>query len=334
MKVVFVSWFKFASRSESIARAFNGQSVYFASPKRFRMLLNPFLYLIKSVRTLFVLYRERPDVVFAMNPATFLPLTVYAYSMIARIPWVIDSHSAAFDSRKWTWLSLLHRFLAGRAAFSLVTATRWADLLRSWGAKSVILDDPPMALEAYDTGINVRQKFDFSDSLNICFVSTFADDEPLNEVLAAARQLSDVRIFITGSLRKAPQALLENSSKNVTFTDYLDNDTYFSLLSEVDVVMVLTDRENTMQNGGMEAIAVKKPLITSNTRYLRETFYKGTIHVDHTVPSIADGVQKMRKNLNRYREEIKTLKKERDIIWEQKKKEMIRLIQESALKQK
>jgi len=330
MKVSFVSWFKFASRSESIARAFYGKSVYFGSPNRFRMILNPFLYAIKSVRTMRFLISERPDVAFAMNPPTFVALNVYFYSVLRGIPFVIDSHSAAFDSKKWRWLAPLHRFLARRAAFSLVTAGQWETLLSSWGAKCIVLDDPPMRLEGFNTKVNLKERFNFSDSLNICFVSTFGADEPLDKVLGAGRELSDVRFFITGSLKRAPSDLQKGVSANVNFTDYLENDVYYSLLSSVDVIMVLTDREDTMQNGGMEAIAVGKPLITSNTAFLRSTFSKGTVHVENTVQGIVSGIQKIRGRLAEYTEGIKILKEERELLWEEKKKEIAQMCQKNG----
>jgi hypothetical protein len=86
--------------------------------------------------------------------------------------------------------------------------------------------------------------------------------------------------------------------------------------------MVLTDRENTMQNGGMEAIAVGKPLITSNTAFLRHTFSKGTVHVENTAHGIMFGIQKIRGKLSEYTEEMKLLKEERGLLWEEKKREI------------
>jgi glycosyltransferase involved in cell wall biosynthesis len=327
LRIVFVSWTKFASRSESIARAFGGKSFYFGSPNRFRMIFAPVLYAIKSVQTMAVLMTETPDVVFAMNPPTFVPLNAYIYSLFKRVPFVVDSHSAAFDSKRWQWLMPLHRFIARRATFSLVTARQWEKVLSSWEAKCIVLDDPPMRLEGFNTKIDLKKRFNFSNSLNICFVNTFGADEPLDKVLGAAREMNDVRFFITGSLKRAPNGFQKGIISNVTFTDYLENDAYYSLLSAVDAIMVLTDRENTMQNGGMEAIAVGKPLITSDTAFLKNTFSKGTIHVENTVRGIVSGIQKIRGSLAEYTEEMKTLKKERDLLWEEKKKEIAQMCQ-------
>jgi hypothetical protein len=80
----------------------------------------------------------------------------------------------------------------------------------------------------------------------------------------------------------------------------------------------------------MEAIAVGKPLITSNTAFLRSTFSKGTVHVENTVQGIVSGIQKIRGRLAEYTEGIKILKEERELLWEEKKKEIAQMCQKNG----
>ena len=61
----------------------------------------------------------------------------------------------------------------------------------------------------------------------------------------------------------------------------IDNQISASDISQIfknaDILMSLTTRENTMQCGGNEALSLGKPLITSDTRFLRQHFSKGCI---------------------------------------------------------
>jgi glycosyltransferase involved in cell wall biosynthesis len=47
-----------------------------------------------------------------------------------------------------------------------------------------------------------------------------------------------------------------------------------------------------MQRGAYEAMALEKPLITSNFGVLRETFCDGTIHVDNSAAGIAAAIER------------------------------------------
>ncbi len=151
---------------------------------------------------------------------------------------------------------------------------------------------------------------------NVAFVSTFAEDEPLEAVLQAADLLPDVNFYITGDKRKKPVSFFENAPANVTFTGFLDPDKqYPGLLRAADAIMVLTTRDFTLQLGGCEATAVGKPLVTSDWPYLREVFPKGTVYVSDTAESIRDGILRLRRDFKRLSEEIIDLRQESQKEW-------------------
>ncbi len=62
------------------------------------------------------------------------------------------------------------------------------------------------------------------------------------------------------------------------------------LLAAADVVVVLTDRDDTLLSGAWEAIALARPLVVSGTRALRDTFGDAVTFVDSDGPSIAAGI--------------------------------------------
>ncbi len=152
---------------------------------------------------------------------------------------------------------------------------------------------------------------------NVAFVSTFAQDEPLEAVLQAAELLPEVNFYVTGDKRKKPAAFFDNAPPNVTFTGFLDpHREYPGLLRAVEAVMVLTTRDHTLQLGGCEAAAVGKPLITSDWPYLREVFPKGTVFVRESAESIVEGIRKVMEDHAILSREIVELRQEGRQEWD------------------
>jgi glycosyltransferase involved in cell wall biosynthesis len=158
--------------------------------------------------------------------------------------------------------------------------------------------------------------------VNMTFISTFTRDEPLEAFLGAASQVPDVQFYVTGRLKDANSNTLKHAPENVTFTDFLNNSDYVGLLTASDAVVCLTTEDHTMQRGAYEAIYLGKPVITSKFDILRESFPKGTVHVENNSNDIAEGIREMRGNLDGYRREAEQLKSEKLERWRQVKKEL------------
>jgi glycosyltransferase involved in cell wall biosynthesis len=164
---------------------------------------------------------------------------------------------------------------------------------------------------------------------NILVVNTFANDEPLDEVLSAAGKLNQAHFYITGKVSRAGNRLPENLPGNITFTDYLPDEDYYGLMNRCQAVMCLTTRDHTMQRGACEALSMGKPIITSNWPLLLDYFHKGTVHVDNTVAGIQQGVEAMLANIDHYRREIVKLQAAQQQEWRRKIKLLENLIKTS-----
>jgi glycosyltransferase involved in cell wall biosynthesis len=126
----------------------------------------------------------------------------------------------------------------------------------------------------------------------VAFAGTFAEDEPIEAVLEAARAVPEVTVAITGDPRKRAERGLPPAPANVTYTGFLDgNGEYLGLLRDADAVMVLTTRDHTLQLAGCEAIAVGTPVITSDWDYLRALFGDAALYVENDVEGIAEGLR-------------------------------------------
>jgi glycosyltransferase involved in cell wall biosynthesis len=283
MKIAFITWAPTCRRSDTLAKALGGVS-YLIHYFTFKQPLQaPFKYILQTCDTFRYLRRNRPQLVLVASPPVFAVLAVWLYSKVFGTHYVIDAHTGVFDDPRWTWLSSLSRFLSRGAVATIVTNTFLQQKVVNWGARAIIIGDVPVEFP-------LIKPVDFGAGFHVVVINTFSIDEPLDEILAAAKRLPEVHFHITGNPKHARNRWTESLPANARFTGWLSDEEYAGLLVGADTIMCLTTHDHTMQRGAYEAMALGKPLITSNWGLLRETFYYGTIHVNNTVNEIADAV--------------------------------------------
>jgi glycosyltransferase involved in cell wall biosynthesis len=308
--IVFISWAPFCSRSDSIAYRLGGESYMVYSPKwgsRAATIL--FKYVSQTWRTLRLLLRRHPKVVFAMTPPVIACVPVWLYATLTRRAYVIDAHSGAFVDERWKPLLFLHRFFSRRALTTIVTNQHLAGIVQSWGGHATIVTDVPIKFAE-------PLPFQRDDRCSMTFVSTFTRDEPVEVFLQAAARLSDIQFFVTGRFQDADPRLLRAKPNNVTFTGFLSDAHYVGLLTGSDAVICLTTADHTMQRGAYEAIYLGRPVITSNFEILRQAFSKGSVFVGNSADEIVDGIRTMRTGLERYQREAQLLRAEKLDRWQ------------------
>ena len=315
MADLFIAWVPHNRRSQQLAAAL-GLDLHFIHHLRYRApLYAPAKYPLMAVETWRLLARTRPTVVFVQNPPPLLPLVVLAFAAQHPLRLVVDHHTAAF-SRAWAWLGPLRSWIARRAAVNLVTNEHWERVIRTWGGKALILDDVP-------TRFPEGEPYPLPTGRHVAVISSFAPDEPLEEVLGAARKLPEVHFHITGDVSRVSARLLQGAPPNVHFTGFLPDEQYFGLLRAVDAIVVLTTRDHTNQRGGCEGIWLSKPLVLSDWPVLRRAFHGGAVFVQNTARDIAQGVWTAIKRREELVFGIQTLQRERQAHW---KKVLARLI--------
>lgn len=323
-----IAWAPYSRRSEMFARELGGplhciHHLRFQSPPH-----APVKYLMQALTTLRRLFADRPRAVHVQNPPFVCALTVALYCWLTRSRYVVEHHSAAFG-HIWDWARPFQKLVVRRAVINIVTDEHWGDVVRSWGGRHT----PARALVMHDAFLDLPEGAPFSvaPGPTIAFAGTFADDEPLEAVLDAARLVPDVNFYVTGDTAKAPPAVVAHASPNVTFTGFLDvNGAYLGLLRAVDAVMVLTTRDHTLQLAGCEAIAVGTPLITSDWPYLRELFSTAAVYVAPTAESIRDGVVEAMARLPELRHEALEVRRRQRARW-QSQLAQLRALVETAI---
>jgi glycosyltransferase involved in cell wall biosynthesis len=322
---LFISWIAFSRRGQLISEKFKLKHYQIQSLKH-KYYLAPIRYILQTIRTLKILFIESPKIIFVQNPPIFACIVVYLFSKFRDAKFIIDSHTGALLAPWWRWSLPLHSYLSRRALVTIVTNPYLAGMVNNWGAKAFILPDIPFN---FPDGRTVKLETKF----NIAVINTFSPDEPINEILEAASSLNEIQFYITGDTIQAKKQYLMNPPKNVKFTNFLTDDDYIGLLRAVQVIMVLTKDNHTMQRGACEALSIGKPIITSDWPILREFFNKGTVYVDNTCAGIKEGILKVQKNLYRLKSEISVLKKERLLDWKEKSTEIRELFEKNDINQ-
>ncbi len=311
MTSTYISWAPYCSRSDHTARELGGRShmVYWASlgSNVFTVWLK---YAGQGLRTLRILSDERPEAVFVMSPPVFAALTVWLWCRSRNVPFVVDAHTAAFLHPRWKRLQWLQGALSRRAATTIVTNEHLADRVRAAGGHATIVRDVPIR---YAGDGSFRPDGDFS----VAVVCSFNPDEPVAEILAAARELPDVSFYLTGDPARVDRSQWPALSQNVTLTGFLSTDAYGSLLARADAVMTLTTRDHTMLRGAYEAVYQGTPVIVSDWPLLKESFDRGALHVNNTARAIVDAVGEMRARHGDFKAQVLELRAEKQRAWEQ-----------------
>lgn len=262
---------------------------------------------VKSTALTFRLFRrEAPELIIVQNPSMILATLACIYGKFTNTPVIVDRHSTFLLSKKFVdkpWLKwspnmllfrVLSRFTLKAASMTIVTNQFLANLVTNAGGNPFILPDPIPR-------IGSKSENDLKNGFNVLFITSFADDEPIEEVLLAMRSLEreDITLHISGDFRKLDRRILESAPRNVRFTGFLTESEFHSLLWNVDAVMVLTTAEYTMLCGCYEAVAACKPLITSNRRVLKDYFLEA-IFVNDQSEDIGIGIKEAFENADLY----------------------------------
>jgi glycosyltransferase involved in cell wall biosynthesis len=285
--VLFVSWGAVAGRSAEIAGALGGASLAVFPPAEGRRPPVLVRYLLGAVLTACELVRLDPRSVVATNPPALPGLIALAWSRLRGVPFALDSHPGSFGrqgDRASGHLMPVHRFLARRAAVSLVTTDEWVRVVRGWGGEATVLHEAPgdWQLAAPPPERPARRPL-------VCVVSRFAGDEPVGAAVAAARRMPAADFMVTGRLADLTGELAAAAPGNVTFVGFLEPPAYRTLLSRADVVATLTSEPTSVMRAAYEAVYAGKPLVVSDWPVARELF-PHAVHVRNTPSSIAAGV--------------------------------------------
>ncbi|MEO9320427.1 MAG: glycosyltransferase [Nitrososphaera sp.] len=320
VRPVFLVWAPSSPRAEGLSSAL-GAELILLSYRFKRKWYTPVKYPLLLMKSISALKARRPRLIICQEPSPFCTISALLYRSLfernARI--IVDAHTADFEP-PWSRLMAIHRKILGRASLVIVTNNGLKQRVMSrYSVKrcQVLADRVPATAERIRTDNDLSKPS--RSSFKVAVVCSFAPDEPIREVIAAACLVPEATFYITGDSRHAEKFGVaprgKNNDGNVVFTGYLPKSDYLSLLSDADAVMALTNRDDTMLSGAAEALGLARPLITSSWPALKEYFDRGTLYVDNSPGQIAAAVRRAMSNLPRLTEEIDELRLVKQQEW-------------------
>lgn len=214
------------------------------------------------------------------------------------------------------------------ADLTIVTNDYLRSYINSFSGRAAVLPDKLPALETVE-------KKPLKGLINYVFVATFSEDEPIEEMIAAASVIDESKhIYITGNYRKYKNIanLQSTLPENVTLTGFISEEEYRSLLSSADVIIVITTQEHTLTCGAYEAVALEKPMILGNTNTIKSYFSMGALYTSVSPDDLAAKINEAGENTARLQAEVKKLKALLETSWKLEFDTVKNIIREVAVR--
>jgi glycosyltransferase involved in cell wall biosynthesis len=278
-KILWLTW-ENQIRNRSISAAL-GVPLFEVISSRSRMVR----YVSCMIRTIVILWRERPSIVICQNPSLALTIFLLGLRKTFNFKVAIDAHFGGVEA--FNGSKVFQRMLdkCNRAAdLVIVTNEGHARRIRSLRGKVFVCPDPLPDLSGYrDQAEEIPGK--------VFFICSFDIDEPFLEVFRAAEILykERFRIFVSGNYRKAK--VTPSDFPEVEFLDFVPEPEFYRHLFSSQVVIDLTDHENCLVCGAYEALEAGKPLVLSRKKALQEYFTGGTVFTANQSEEIATAVR-------------------------------------------
>lgn len=216
-------------------------------------------YLKLGWRTLRLFAKHRPRTVLVQNPSLILALL----ACLARPLWgfklIVDAHNEAVEPYINTYwpIPALARWVMAKADITIVTNDYLAIMVSGVGGRPFVLPDRLPA-------IDFKSPPELHHSMDVMVIATYAPDEPIADIISAARNIpGDFRFFITGNDAKLAADVRSDIPKNVALTGFLSEEEYWQRMISSHVVLDLTLMPNCLVCGAYEGLALGRPMILS-----------------------------------------------------------------------
>lgn len=266
-------------------------------------------YLALCSRTIRLLRAAGAEIVFFQNPSLVLSVLIVVLKKlgVVRAKIVGDFHNAGVYPAHGGFLC---RWIARSSDLTIVSNPNLVGVVNGWGAKAIAVPDPLPAFHAdTDRGERIAD-----NAFKFLFICSWADDEPVAEVVRAAAIIEKdypfFKIIITGKPKLQKHLSGISVPDSIVLTGFLSEAGFEGQLNTADVILDLTTRPDCMVCGAYEAIAAEKPAILSDNPPTREYFNRGVEFTDNSAADIAHCMIKSYQNIAAMKADIKTVKRD------------------------
>ncbi|MEL7310242.1 MAG: glycosyltransferase [Pseudomonadota bacterium] len=127
-------------------------------------------------------------------------------------------------------------------------------------------------------------------------VGSFAEDEPIEEMISAFENLPECSFAMTGT--PSPKVNNRDLPPNVTLLGFVADNEFKHRLATAGGVIALTKDTDCFLRSVCEALATSRPIVTSDTPALRQYLDDAAVFVNPNCESIAAGVARANNMLD------------------------------------
>lgn len=316
VKQLYFAWTGFQRRQISLAPHFGFENVFMPVERRVSLLRKAFSYL-KNTRLMFRRLRlSRPEVVWVQLPQVPLLWVVlfYRWFIDGKVKVIADCHNAMFRA-PWNKIPFGVSLLS-RCDVVLVhndDVRRMALEAKLSDENLLVVEDPPASfgqVELLSFDLDMPRPW-------FVFPASFSPDEPISELIDAARKVSNVSVLITGNFNNCKNSgLIQDAPPNVRFMGFLSVSDFDALIVHCDAVIAFTRFDGIQLSVCGEAVGAGKPMLVSETTTLKRLFPKGSVFVDSSdAHSIANGIGYLTENSTYLSQEMRGFRDEITSAW-------------------
>lgn len=248
-------------------------------------------YLLGIIKTTWVLFKFKPDLVVSQNPSIILCVLLLILKPIMRYKLVIDAHYGGVIAYNGSNLfQRLIDFCNRHADLVIVTNLNHANLVRAVGGEPFICQDPLPELGQYE-----HEKSD-EEGRRILFISSFDTDEPYNIMLEVGELLhaEGFVVQISGNYKKV--GINPEQFPSVELLGFVSESIFYTCLMRSHVVVDLTTNQDCLVCGAYEAVEAGVPMVLSDNIAQREYFTGGVVFSDNTTNNTFESVKEVYAN--------------------------------------
>jgi glycosyltransferase involved in cell wall biosynthesis len=310
---IFVAWMPFQRRQLSMSPLLGFENVFLPisnAPRIFR----PLQYVGHSLRTVALLRRKRPQIIWVQLPQVPLLVAALFYKRYfdPRVRIIADCHNRILN-RPWNrWPGLRNQLNACDVV--VVHNDFVVPKVEAMGIRRDIvrvLEDPPAQM-----GDAVRIA-DLFPHPWVLFLASFNPDEPIAELYEAARLAPEINFVLAGEPKRARRRHeLGARPPNIHLPGYLRGKALDTAIMSTDAILALTKLPDAQLSSAGEAIGAGRPMVLSDTPVTRNLYYRGGVFVDtYSAASIAKGCRAVIEGSTRLAAESLALRDERYAHW-------------------
>jgi glycosyltransferase involved in cell wall biosynthesis len=264
-------------------------------------------YFALITRTFSLVRREKPDVVYYQNPSLVLSalLATMKALRLTQARLIGDFHNAGVDPPVARWLV---PWIVRHSDLVIVSNTNLEPRIRALGGRALSMPDPIPHFEAAPSAPTAAGAFD------VLFICSWATDEPIVQVLEAARIVAQrepaIVISVTGRPKLEKVGWREPVPQNVRLTGFLSEHEFEARVLAARVVLDLTTRADCMVCGAYESVSAGVPMVLSDNPPTRAYFRKGALFTDNSAASIAAQILRAHESHARMSVDVAELKVE------------------------